>query len=262
MQAWYERWAWAIPAIALCALTGCSTGDDIEITDDGTVITGDDESDDTTSTGAEADHLDAFRSQAGISTALIKEDYLDTSSIRHAGYQSIEGQLTHEETNTSNPFFWGFDVGVRVSQAATGTPNTFPSGINIVYEDVATAGGTEAVDLWWNSVYHRLPMMRHEVVAAGYGDRQLAASLGPAAGTPSTGPAYGTMNLQVSPPPHGHAFGPVTAPRVCSRALTRTSKVRTRWMAIRVRATPTWRLTSCNGCWYAHPCYLSDRCAF
>lgn len=197
------RNAMLVMAFLALSLSACSDGDSVDFPDgstgdggEGGGAVGGGGSDD----GGDGDRaavrqlINRYRSETGL-PALAEEDYLAEAATWHAGYQSVAAELTHVENNQANPFFRGSDLSQRINRAATGDPATWPDGVTIVYEDVATNGDTAAVELWWNSVYHRQPLMRFDVQALGYGDREHAARLPPGDRLPSNGHLYGTLNF-------------------------------------------------------------------
>jgi hypothetical protein len=142
--------------------------------------------------------LNAYRRAAKVPEVLLN-DVLDTSSTKHAGYQAIRGNgLTHYETvngnpggaaDTGNAMFSGVDPWARMDAASP--THSFPDSYS---EGISSMGGVPAIDHLWNTVYHRIPMMRHVVDRAGFGDRATAAATYPAKGVPASG-AYGYATI-------------------------------------------------------------------
>jgi hypothetical protein len=133
-------------------------------------------------------------------------DVLDTSSTRHAGYQAIrDSGLTHYETvtgdaggaaDTGNAMFSGVDPWARMDAASP--THSFPDSYS---EGISSMGGVPAIDHLWNTVYHRIPMMRHVVDRAGFGDRATAAATYPAKHVP-TGGSYGFATIDFAASVH------------------------------------------------------------
>ncbi len=119
--------------------------------------------------------LNALRGQSGASTLSANANY-SVAAQRHAGYQCETSAITHNEPTGSAQFFVNTDFFRRISVANGGTAssNTWGTLIDTVYEDIATTAGVAAVDQLWNTVYHRIPMMRQEVSFIGNGDRSNA----------------------------------------------------------------------------------------
>jgi len=162
---------------------------------------------DTAENSARITNLNAFRSASG-GTALptvTSHNALIISAVRHAGWQAIDditqagANLDHGEPR-SNALFSDDDFGERVRKGNGGT-HLSPASY---YEDIASRAGSAAITQLWNSVYHRLPMMRHRASRVGYGDMTLARSDYPTAGVPADdewgntpdGSGYATLNWQ------------------------------------------------------------------
>lgn len=91
---------------------------------------------------------------------------------RHAGYQKEPNSfITHNEPDNTKVFFMNNSFASRISIAHGGTAvsNSW-GGSNTVYEIIASNGGLEAIPFLWNTVYHRVPMMRRHTRQAGNGD--------------------------------------------------------------------------------------------
>jgi len=168
--------------------------------------------------------LNGFRTQAGVPTASTN-NALANAAINHAGYQSIKSvatgsvftALTHFETtdnqpgsaaDTGNAMFTGVQFTNRI--AAVNGGNAFIAGASSEFEDVSTAGGTAGVDSLWNTVYHRIPMMRDGVTRVGIGDQSLAraSSAGGAGQVPASGNAFCTMEFAQLSTSQGTSFWP------------------------------------------------------
>ncbi len=180
--------------LSLAALAGCGGGGDSGSSGGGGVG------------GAPITALNSYRSDCDGTTlqTVTSHNALETAAIRHAGWQAIDdatqaGQnLDHREPRT-NALFTDTDMGNRI-RAANGGADI--SGGNSYYEDIASTAGSTAITQLWNSVYHRIPMMRHRAHNVGYGDMALARTLFPAAGVPAddewnntpSGNGYATLN--------------------------------------------------------------------
>lgn len=187
---------------------------------------------DTTENTARLADLNGFRTQCG-GTALpsvTSHDSLIISAVRHAGWQAIDditqagANLDHGEPR-SNPLFSDDNMGERIRKANGGT-HLSPASY---FEDIASRAGSVAITQLWNSVYHRIPMMRHRASRVGYGDMTLARSDYPTAGVPADdewgntpdGSGYATLNWQVLTTPtitlsYWPANGTTNVPRVFS----------------------------------------------
>jgi hypothetical protein len=150
-------------------------------------------SSDTSENAARLGNLNTFRSQCGGTalTTVTSHNALIISAVRHAGWQAIRNAgLSHGES-TSNALFSDDSLSERVRKANGGT-HLSPA---FYYEDIASNSGSAAITLLWNSVYHRLPMMRHKPWRAGYGDKAMASADYPTAGI-SAGNGFATINWQ------------------------------------------------------------------
>ncbi|MBA3939288.1 MAG: hypothetical protein H0X38_17705 [Planctomycetes bacterium] len=158
--------------------------------------------------------LNALRGQAG-AAAVASSSNFAKAGRHHSGYQCevddnfntppgppAHLSITHNEPLSTKRFFVDNDFANRISVAvgkpatafADGDPAPWGTGITTVYEDVASSGGVPAMDQLWNTVYHRIPMLRAEVAAIGNGDRTDAA--GDGLNTPSVISSTGTFSYQ------------------------------------------------------------------
>ncbi len=188
------------------------------------------------SVAAPLSRLNRYRASTG-GTALdpiAESASLATAAIRHAGWQALDdaargatsARLNHGEpainalsirdaegspimvsaTDGSQVFSGGVpagdDLAIRIRVAEGGVfPGRDVLGAKFYLEDIASDHGESAIDQLWNTVYHRLPMMRHRARSAGYGDMALARSRFPASGVPADDPwgndggnGYATIN--------------------------------------------------------------------
>jgi hypothetical protein len=137
--------------------------------------------------------MNAFRAASGVG-AMESHAGLIQSAGRHAGYLAIEGRgLSHGESNVRNPLFVANDLFSRVllgsSRAGVST-----NGFDLIYQDIASTAATAAINNLWNTVYHRLPMMRHHTAWAGYGDQAMAREAYPSTGVPAVCSPFGGTN--------------------------------------------------------------------
>lgn len=120
--------------------------------------------------------LNALRAQCSVSlTPFSTHAGYVTSSTKHAGYQSEIDALTHGELDTVKRFYVNNAFDQRITSGCTSAadPGTYGWGtnINMVGEDIASNGGVAAIANLWNTVYHRLPMMRSQYTKLGVADR-------------------------------------------------------------------------------------------
>jgi hypothetical protein len=159
---------------------------------------------DTSVNAARVADLNALRTQCGgIALATVAPlTPLIISALKHAGWQAQYdakyggAHLNHQEPDATLSFYVNDDFAVRIRTANGGADI---AGWNEYDEDIASQAGTPAIDSLWNTVYHRLPMMRTQVTSVGYGDMALARSDYPSAGIPAIDPWGNT------PPGNGYA---------------------------------------------------------
>jgi hypothetical protein len=171
-------------------------------------------------TSIHADDINRLRAQCGGPVALgqlnvntsasraMAQVAVTTAATSHAGWQAINDandptdapSLSHTELPPppSNALYVDGDFATRINIAylpsnagkpSTAPPPTGQSWIphsSIYYEDISSQANTIAIADLWNTVYHRLPMMRHQVGTVGYGDQIQASGAFPAAQVPST----------------------------------------------------------------------------
>jgi hypothetical protein len=147
---------------------------------------------DVTQNTARLADLNLFRSQSG-GTALpnmSSHDALIIAAVRHAGWQAIDNTgLNHGEPR-SNALFTADSFVDRI-RAGNGGP--YITGANGYSEGIAGNAGSSAIASLWNSVYHRLAMMRHQSTKVGYGDKDMARADYPTAGV-SAGNGFATLD--------------------------------------------------------------------
>jgi len=148
---------------------------------------------DTSVNTARVADLNALRAQCG-GTALATVSYLTPlviSALKHAGWQAQYdaknggAHLNHQEPDATLSLYINntFYVRIEIANGGVDIPNWASYD-----EDIASMAGTPAMDSLWNTVYHRLAMMRTQVTSVGYGDMALARSDYPSAGIPATDP--------------------------------------------------------------------------
>ncbi len=117
--------------------------------------------------------INRYRADAG-EPAIVANSALDLSATRHAGYQAETDAISHNESDTTKVFYVNTDFYRRISIANGGTAssNSWPgTSTDTVYETIATKGDAGAAVSLWNTVYHRIPMMRRHTTLLGNGDR-------------------------------------------------------------------------------------------
>jgi hypothetical protein len=160
--------------------------------------------DDISVNAARVADLNGLRAQCGGTalTTVASLTPLIISSVKHAGWQAQYdaafggAHLDHEEPDQALSLYVNNLFYVRI-EAANGGQDI--AGWTAYDENIASQAGTPAMDSLWNTVYHRLPMMRTQVTSVGYGDMALARLDYPAAGIPTLDPWGNT------PPGNGYA---------------------------------------------------------
>ena len=145
--------------------------------------------------------LNYLRTRSGVPSVSSNPGYV-TSSTKHSGYQCETSALNHYEPDSGRTFYvanlpWDrINAGLIAESIAVGSSG-WGVGISTVGEDVASNGGLDAVSLLWNSVYHRLPMMRTTSSIVGIADRTeaFAHALNSGPVIASTGSGYLTINF-------------------------------------------------------------------
>jgi hypothetical protein len=180
---------------AIALLAGCGGGDDGNSTGGGGGGGGGSalpnapvSSDDASVNAARLGDLNGLRSQCDgtVLQGVTPLDALIVSAIRHAGWQAIDDaglggrHLNHGEPRVNALFSSDHFVDrIRAANGGTGVP-----AATLYFEDIASSAGSTAIVQLWNSVYHRIPMMRHRARSLGYGDMALARADYPTAGVP------------------------------------------------------------------------------
>ncbi len=124
--------------------------------------------------GSVLGEINLYRSDSGYANAdlLASGDGYTIAARRHAGYQKEpDSFITHSEPDNTKVFFMNNSFSSRISIAHGGTAGSNNwGGSNTVYEIIASNGGIAAIPFLWNTVYHRVPMMRRHTRRAGNGD--------------------------------------------------------------------------------------------
>ena len=110
-----------------------------------------------------------YRGMAGVSPVSL-DSSLNTAAQRHAWYCAYEGVLTHEETDTANPYYSG--RWPRDRATAAGYPPYDPNtGEYYVAENgYGALGPAAAVDAWMGGAYHRWIIIHPDAWHMGYGE--------------------------------------------------------------------------------------------
>jgi uncharacterized protein YkwD len=112
--------------------------------------------------------LNCYRRLVGLDEIRM-DPALNDASRSHSAYQDAVGMLTHEEADTTQADYtgqWGSD-------RATAAGYVYDAADTYIQEVVAVrssgANAALAVDVWIETVYHRVPLLRPQVDAVGLG---------------------------------------------------------------------------------------------
>jgi hypothetical protein len=149
-------------------------------------------------------YINQFRGQAG-EAPLTDAPAMDTAAVSHAGWMVLNNNgLTHFETvdgtaggipASTNPLFTGVQPGDRVRAQNTGA-DIVPGAA--YHEVISSVPGPTAVDWMWNTVYHRLPLMRRSSTLFGFGDWDASLDQFPFNSLPA-GSGYATLLVAQDP---------------------------------------------------------------
>lgn len=179
---------------ALAALAGCGGGGDEGSSGGGggggggTLPLVAVSTNDTNQNTARVADLNAWRNQAGGTDLedVAPRNSLIIAAVRHAGWQALDDagiagpHLSHYEPRT-NALFLADSPWERIRLANGGAEIWIGSQYSYS-EDISSRTGAAGLAQLWNSVYHRLPMMRHRAKSVGYGDMAMARLDYPSAG--------------------------------------------------------------------------------
>ncbi len=149
------------------ALSGCTPGVDSDVSEDDEEEVGTSE-DAVTSCGTLAgdditanDKVKAMRTDMGL-PAMSCDSKVRAAARKHSAYMTEIGQMTHTETVTTAANFTGKSAGDRMKKQGY-TPGSWS-------EDIAGGGSAgPAIDLWIDSVFHRVPFMNYKTTVYGFG---------------------------------------------------------------------------------------------
>ncbi len=126
--------------------------------------------------------INAWRTKCAIPPAGLMVAF-NNSAVKHAAYQAaqVPDVSSYTETNTANPFYTAANSSDRMQKAWVAWYDKFvvaplppgPTGYDERIHDTLT-GTAYVAWAWPQTIYHRLPMMRHEWRWLGYGDRDQA----------------------------------------------------------------------------------------
>jgi uncharacterized protein YkwD len=94
---------------------------------------------------------------------------LSEAAQMHAEYLAATGAWGHGETDTSQPSFRGQTPVERAEAAGYSVDENLLSVTELIGFRASGADASKAVDLWFDTVYHRLPLAIPELEAVGFG---------------------------------------------------------------------------------------------
>ena len=94
---------------------------------------------------------------------------LSEAAQMHAEYLAATGAWGHGETDTSQPSFRGSTPVERTEAAGYLVDENLQSVTELIGFRASGADASKAVDLWFDTVYHRLPLAIPELEAVGFG---------------------------------------------------------------------------------------------
>jgi hypothetical protein len=119
---------------------------------------------------AALERTNCYRNLMGLQAASL-DARLDQAAQAHADYMQAAGTISHQEVQGSEGFTgeWAWDRAETAGYSCNGCS---------IGEVVAFGvGAAESVDLWVNSVYHRVPFTGHGWMAGGFGRDGLYTSM-------------------------------------------------------------------------------------
>jgi uncharacterized protein YkwD len=112
--------------------------------------------------------LNCYRRRMDANIAVL-EASLNEAAQLHADYLSATGAWGHAENDTSQPSYRGDSPGERAEAAGYPIDDNLQSISELIGFRESGADASQAVDLWFNTVYHRLPLAIPELEAVGFG---------------------------------------------------------------------------------------------
>ena len=112
--------------------------------------------------------LNCYRSRMDANLATLDASLSEAAQL-HAEYLDATGAWGHGENDTSQPSFRGETPGERAGVAGYTIDDNIQSINELVGFRESGADASRAVDLWFDTVYHRLPLAIPELQAVGFG---------------------------------------------------------------------------------------------
>jgi uncharacterized protein YkwD len=99
------------------------------------------------------------------------EASLNEAAQLHADYLAATGAWGHGEADTTQPSYRGDNPGARAEAAGFTVDDNIQSISELIGFRASGADASAAVDLWFSTVYHRLPLAIPELQAVGFGSK-------------------------------------------------------------------------------------------
>lgn len=112
--------------------------------------------------------VNCYRSRMDANLALL-EASLNEAAQGHADYLAATGAWGHGEADTTQPSYRGDTPGNRAEAAGFTVDDNIQSVSELIGFRASGADASAAVDLWFSTVYHRLPLAIPELQAVGFG---------------------------------------------------------------------------------------------
>ncbi|MEE2828563.1 MAG: CAP domain-containing protein [Myxococcota bacterium] len=154
-----------VPLVLLVSCAGSLPPD----SDSGCQATSVDLTEELTSSSAEALlQLNCYRQRMNGTPAQISPALSEAAQL-HAEYLEATGAWGHGEDDPSIPSYRGATPGERATAAGFPIDDNLQSITELVGFHSDGADASDAVDLWFNTVYHRLPLATPQLEAVGFG---------------------------------------------------------------------------------------------
>jgi len=112
--------------------------------------------------------VNCYRSRMSANLAVLNASLNEAAQL-HAEYLAATGAWGHGEADTSQKSYRGESPGARAEAAGFSIDDNLQSISELIGFRESGADASAAVDLWFSTVYHRLPLAIPELEAVGFG---------------------------------------------------------------------------------------------
>jgi len=112
--------------------------------------------------------VNCYRSRMDASLALLEAN-LNEAAQHHADYLTATGAWGDGENDATQPAYRGDTPGARAEAGGFPIDDNVQSISELIGFRESGADPSQAVDLWFNTIYHRLPLTIPEIEAVGFG---------------------------------------------------------------------------------------------